>query len=181
MHIHPILIRHISNLTDARYFAAMQADWISISLTHDATSFSIWHSLRDWVEGLQFAAELAVDDESLLAKTIIEASPDGLIFPTFPTIEIPTDQQVFVTTIQPIPEGFRGLPIRILPYHAGQELTNTGGSELIFLEANWNTDMLRLLLNTGYTGGICFSGSHEDAVGIKDFSLLDDLIALLRD
>ena len=72
-------MRNIKHLTDARYFAAMGVDWMSMELNNDPTSFMKWHTLKDWVEGVQLAAEIGTPDEMLLAKTIIDARPDGII------------------------------------------------------------------------------------------------------
>ena len=74
-----ILVRNIKHLTDARYFAAMGVDWMSMELNSDPTSFMRWHTLRDWVEGVKLAAEIDAGDEMLLSKTIIDARPDGII------------------------------------------------------------------------------------------------------
>ena len=67
-------------MTDARYFAAMGVDWMSIELNNDPASFMRWHTLKDWVSGVKMAAEIIVPDEMLIAKTIIDAKPDGIVF-----------------------------------------------------------------------------------------------------
>ena len=77
--MNPILVRNIHHLTDARYFAAMGVEWMSIKLSADPASFSKWHMLKDWVAGVKLAAEIQMEDEMLLAKTIIDAAPDGII------------------------------------------------------------------------------------------------------
>ena len=66
MNRNPILIRNIKHLTDARYFAAMGVDWMSMPLTHDPQSFAMWHTLADWIEGVKLAAEIDVNDEMLV-------------------------------------------------------------------------------------------------------------------
>ena len=68
-----IFIRNISSLTDARYFAAMGVDWMSVKLSEDPASFSKWHTMREWVAGVKLAVELISNDESLIAKAMIDA------------------------------------------------------------------------------------------------------------
>ena len=74
-----ILVRNIRHLTDARYFAAMGVDWMSMELSGDPASFSKWHSMQEWISGVKLAAELTSEDESVIARTIIDVKPEGII------------------------------------------------------------------------------------------------------
>ena len=98
MNKNPILVRNISHLTDARYFAAMGVDWMSMELNGDPTSFMKWHTLKNWVEGVKLVAEIDTTDEMLLAKTIIDAMPDGIIVSTIAPLDIPAEIQLFHET-----------------------------------------------------------------------------------
>ena len=55
----------ITNLTDARYFAAWHVDWLGFDLTADGLSIlplTEVKEIRDWIEGPKIVGELAVLD-----------------------------------------------------------------------------------------------------------------------
>ncbi len=55
----------ISNLTDARYFAAWHVDWLGFDLTADGLailSLPAVKEIKDWIEGPKIVGELAVLD-----------------------------------------------------------------------------------------------------------------------
>ena len=55
----------ISNLTDARYFAAWQVDWLGFDLTPEGLAIlplSEVKEIKDWIEGPRIVGELAVLD-----------------------------------------------------------------------------------------------------------------------
>jgi hypothetical protein len=179
--MNPILVRNINHLTDARYFAAMGVDWMSIRLNADPTSFSKWHMLKDWVAGVKLAAEIQDDDEMLLARTIIDAEPDGIILNQLKIPEVPDNIQLFYEAdsiedfIQP-GEGTFIIQYDVLEMDKILQLP----SDRIFLQASWSLIQLELLLNKGYTGGICFLGGAEDKTGMRDYGVMDELIGLLN-
>jgi hypothetical protein len=98
MNLNPILVRNIKHLTDARYFAAMGVDWMSIELSTLPSTFSLWHSLKEWIEGIGLAAEIPADDEMLLARTIIEAGPNGIILNQLVLPDVPKEIRIFFDT-----------------------------------------------------------------------------------
>ena len=176
----PILVRNINHLTDARYFAAMGVDWMSIRLSDEPASFSTWHMLKDWVAGVKLAAEIRVDDEMLLAKTIIDAAPNGIIFNQFENPEIPENIQLFYeANINEAPTQ-PGKGIFIIHYN---EMYNDKILQLppdrIFVQASWSIKQLEHFLNLGYDGGICLMGGEEDKTGMRDYGVMDDLIGLI--
>jgi hypothetical protein len=177
----PIMIRNVSHLTDARYFAAMEVDWISIVLTDDPVSFSKWHAMRDWISGVKLAAELAATEESLVAKTIIDANPEGIITDNLDIIHLSGGIELFLLTQKVLPpdENY----FQIIPY-SNYNITPTEITVLyaghIFLEAAWSIQMIEDLKKANYMGGFCFQTSGELAVGIKDFSEMDELLELIK-
>ena len=55
----------ISNLTDARYFAAWHVDWLGFDLTPDGLTILPLpevKEIKDWIEGPKIVGELAVLD-----------------------------------------------------------------------------------------------------------------------
>ncbi|MBP7240094.1 MAG: hypothetical protein KBA14_07695 [Saprospiraceae bacterium] len=175
-----ILVRKIKHLTDARYFAAMGVDWMSMELNNDPTSFMKWHTLKDWVEGVQLAAEIGTPDEMLVAKTIIDAKPEGIILTQLIGIDELSDVELFFDTHyidrNKCPAGsFEIIHFDEIDTDRIPELS----SHTTFLQHEWTPDVLELLLAGGYEGGICFSGGEEDATGMRDYEAMDELLALI--
>ncbi len=182
MNRNPILVRKISHLTDARYFAAMGVDWMSIELHQDHASFSLWHTLKEWIEGVKLAAEIVSDDEMLLAKTIIDAVPNGIILNQFIFPDVPNNIKMFYETDMISPLNAKGDPTVILSFEINMLASGKileFPSDKIFLQSSWSMHSLLTLLDSGYKGGICFSGGQEDQTGVRDYGLMDDLLGLL--
>ena len=166
------------HLTDARYFAAMGVDWMSMELNEDPTSFMRWHTFKDWVEGVKLAAEIYTNDEMLLAKAVIDAQPQGMIFhQTGGSAGMP-DMQLFFDIHADDHHELPECSIRIMTYHPLVDMLSflDLDPQTTFLQADWTPDMLSTLLEAGYKGGICFSGGEEDATGVRDYEMMDQLL-----
>lgn len=181
---HPIFIRNITHLTDARYFAAMGVDWISIRLHSDPASFSFWHTLRDWIEGLKLAAEIEEDDEMLLSRIIIDAKPEGILANHPGFVHLTGGLEMFVAADKVNSNFYQhGIKV-ILPYDQGViDSTSFLSSppDQIYLESEWNEQSIVELKHSGYAGGFCFHGTPESKTGMKDFSEFDKLLELIRE
>ena len=179
----PILVRNITSLTDARYFAAMEVDWISMELSEDPASFSRWHTLRDWIEGVKLIAEPVVPDESLLSKIIIDAMPDGLVIMDAEYIHLTAGIQLFMVTDQVPAISHDPLMIHILTLDEVKRSSakwNEIPATQMFIEHDWTQETLRELLSTGYKGGVCLHGREEGQTGLVDFSEIDSLLEMIR-
>ncbi|MEO6132516.1 MAG: hypothetical protein ABIQ02_11755 [Saprospiraceae bacterium] len=181
MNQHKILVRKITHLTDARYFAAMGVDWISIELNADPASFFLWHTLKDWVEGVKLAAEISMPDETLLAKTIIDAYPDGIILNSLIVFDMPPDIQVFYDMKQDDRVDLLHRDHLIIEYdpETNKNLLQNFDRNKIFLQSDWTPGTLDQLLESGYGGGICFSGGDEETKGMRDYAIMDDMLGRL--
>jgi hypothetical protein len=177
----PILVRNIKHLTDARYFAAMRVDWMSIDLTTEPASFMLWHALRSWVEGVLLAAEMDINDEMLLAKTIIDAKPDGIILKNDSLIDLPDELDLFweVNSTEKMTAERRGKTILLYNDKTTIEVVLKIPADKLFLQARWSAEMLDDILSKGYTGGICFIGGDEDMTGVRDYGVMDEMMSIL--
>lgn len=177
-----ILIRNITNLTDARYFAAMEVDWISIRLSDDPATFARWHNLREWISGLKLAAEIATTDESLIAKSIIDANPDGIISDDPGIIHLTGGIELFVTSGNIIPGWKDDLFIQILPLelYKGSNSFPAQLSERIYLEAEWTLEMIEQIRSSKFGGGFSFPSIAESVNGMKDYSAMDEMIDVIK-
>ncbi len=181
---HQILVRKISNLTDARYFAAQGVDWLSIRLHSDPASFSFWHTVRDWVEGIRLAAEYEENDEMLLSKIIIDAKPEGLLANHLDFVHLTGGLEMFVVADDYHSHLLHhGIKV-ILPYDQGMADGKSFLSippDQIYLESEWNEQSILDIKNSGYSGGFCFRSTPESKTGMKDFSEIDHLLELIRE
>ncbi|HSF89014.1 MAG TPA: hypothetical protein VLA46_06315 [Saprospiraceae bacterium] len=175
-----ILVRNIKHLTDARYFAAMGVDWMSMELNSDPTSFMRWHTLKDWVEGVKLAAEIDAADEMLLSKTIIDAKPEGIVLSHLIDLEGISDAELFFDTQYVSLEKCPNHSFSIIHYDEidAVQILDLDPSAT-FVQHDWTVDELDQLLMTGYKGGICLTGGDEDATGMRDYELMDDLFERL--
>jgi len=183
MSANPILVRNIHHLTDARYFAAMEVDWISLELSNDSISFSKWHAMRDWISGLKFAAELKEPDESLVAKTIIDARPDGIISDSLDFVHLTGGVDLFILTEKLLPVSSNHLYAQIIPYdplNFDEGVLTFEAPALLYIEADWTTELISELKDINYSGGFCFRTVSEEIVGVKDYAAMDEMIALIR-
>lgn len=77
----------IANLTDARYFAAWDVEWLSFALDEggEGISPSELVAIRDWVEGPRIMAEFGLVEAAYLQQIVeltgIEAAQVGPFFP----------------------------------------------------------------------------------------------------
>ncbi len=175
-----ILVRNIKHLTDARYFAAMGVDWMSMELNNDPTSFMRWHTFRDWVAGVRMAAEIDVVDEMLLAKTLIDSKPDGIILTQLLDLEGISDAELFFDTRYVNPDKCPQNSFTILHVDDidADQIADLNPSTT-FLQHEWTVDELEKILQLGYEGGICFTGGDEDATGMRDYEVMDELLGRL--
>jgi len=179
MNRNQILVRNIQHLTDARYFAAMGVDWMSMELNGDPASFMRWHTFKDWVEGVKLAAEIYTNDEMLLAKAVIDAQPQGIVFhQPGGSAGLPDMQLFFDETACDDHTALPECSIRIMTYHPLVDMLAflDLDPQTTFLQADWTPDMLGSLLDAGFKGGICFSGGDEDATGMRDYEMMDQLL-----
>lgn len=180
MRSNQILVRNIKHLTDARYFAAMGVDWMSMELNNDPTSFMRWHTFKDWVEGVKLAAEMDAADEMLLAKTLIDAKPEGLILTQLLDLEGISETELFFDTHFVRQNECPNDSFHILHFDEmdADRILNLDFTTT-FLQHEWTIELLDHLLQTGYKGGICLTGGDEDATGMRDYELMDELLERL--
>jgi hypothetical protein len=180
---HSILVRHILHLTDARYFAAVGVDYMSLVLDDSQLSFDRWHAIKDWVEGVALVAEPSHDGESLLAKIIIDAKPDGILVNPSNLPDVPANLELFMLASDGIHPSaplavslIAEVPAEII--EAGYPLPEK--EESFFLQTEWTPFLVAKVLEQGYTGGFCFTGGQEEITGVRDYQMMDDMISLIK-
>jgi len=156
---------------------------MSLELDDSQLTFDRWHAIKDWVEGVSLVAEPSSTDESLLAKIIIDAKPDGLLINPLLLPNVPPEIELFITEsnfFQPTFIPGVSLIIEVAPdiLETGIDIPNQENS--VFLQTDWNPLLLAQVLQQGFTGGICFTGGKEEITGVRDYNEMDDMMSLLR-
>ncbi|MEO0734260.1 MAG: hypothetical protein AAFZ52_15600 [Bacteroidota bacterium] len=68
----PVLASGITHLTDARYFAAWEVDYLAFPLGgDDGITWDYLNALREWVEGPAIVAELPADADGATWATAL--------------------------------------------------------------------------------------------------------------
>lgn len=179
----PVIARQISHLTDARYFAALEVDYLTFDLgsSENAINEITYHGIAEWVEG---------------PKTLIENPPHrnfesevGYVFgypmqaenlKTF--IEISINQ---LKELETHPKGNYIVLLDEKEYPGAALLTALskyeGEAQFYFQAEVYLTPFIQFLLDDYPNMGIVFCGSKEEKTGMKSYEALDEVIELLEE
>ena len=177
-----VFIRNVTQLTDARYFAAMGVQWMSLLIEEDPKSFTRWHALRDWVEGVRLAADIGTNEESTVARMIIDARPDGIVSPSIDLLHLAGGVDYFLLTETKVDREIREMIRMIVNVENMATLPDwilNFDAEQIFIQTDLQIEVIKSYLQQGYEGGFCLLASGEQVTGIKDFSEWDQILELL--
>lgn len=172
-----ILVQNITNLTDARYFAAWGVDYLSFNMVPDSEYFLQWEKISEiinWVEG----------PLSLVETNALEflEGVDGHILSSMYS-SLPLNKEAFFRI--PMSELKKGLPAgnyisKINTPAQIAELsavTNHAEGCNIYLDiCDYNIEELDKLPDNG----IVIQGGEEEKVGVKSFEELDVLYEWLH-
>lgn len=165
-----VIAQNITNLTDARYFAAWGVDYLSFNISKDSPFFielSKAQEIIEWVEGpLSLIESNAVE--------FIEGIDGHILSNIFSSL--PLNKEAFFRT--PMSEVLRGLP-------AGKYIIQPNPSEV---EALFKLDASKIMgcdifvdaqdlgiaqLEELPEYGLVLQGGAEEKVGVKSFDELD--------
>lgn len=93
----------VTNLTDARYFAAREVTWLGFDLdeasdTH--VSPKMVQAMREWVDGVQFVGEFHIASAATIQDAIAELQLDAVQVGMFTGIETLADLQADVPVLK---------------------------------------------------------------------------------
>lgn len=168
-----VIASGITNLTDARYFAAMGVDWMGFDLrTEPRIPVEQMHAIMDWVEGPRWFVEIMQT----------------------PPFDMPSNVEWVISSrkindwqeaSESSPEGQDGnKPLLI---DCGKELTTSehetietlAANNTVWIRAAWQEELLHEVFHRYPQVGIVLSGGTEEEVGVKDFEFMDVLFELL--
>lgn len=179
----PVIARQISHLTDARYFAALEVNYMTYDLgsSEDAIDETTYHGIAEWVEG---------------PKILIENPPHrnfgdavGYVF-GYPLVaeDDSTFIEMTISQLKDLESHPLGNYIILLDekeYPGAALLTALskyeGQAQFYFQSDVYLTPFIQFLLDDYPMMGIVFCGSKEEKTGMKSYEALDDVIELLEE
>lgn len=168
-----VIATHITNLTDARYFAAWGVDYLMFDLDPDSPHYISTNDvleIKEWVEGPKIIVHNAT------AESIDRINPDGIVLDNAyrdNTTEVELEFRKVVAN-----DIALGLP-------QGNYLINEGGEALSNITddgSDYYVDFASIeieQLNSYPHLGLQVRGGAEEKVGVKTFDDLDELFDLL--
>lgn len=197
----------ITNLTDARYFAAREVEWLGFNL--DAGTENFVHpltvkSIQEWVEGPKIVGEFGLQDKNEILQTIellkLDGIQTGMFSDTAPFVEkgIPVIKEIvieqgldYAELTKRLESDVRSADIFLLNYSK-----NKLPWSLVSLDSNALKDLCRrfkILLGIDFTPieledilnslpiyGLNLKGGEEEKVGFKSFDELDEIFDMLE-
>ncbi|HMO39847.1 MAG TPA: hypothetical protein PKC76_10675 [Saprospiraceae bacterium] len=200
----------VTNLTDARYFAAREVTWLSFDCRAGSDAHlppATIHAIREWVGGVQYLGEFdlstAADIQELMDALQFDAiqvgpltGPEVLVnlkatVPIFKEIVVePETAQAAVhhqlVLFQPLVQGFvLDFAKNKLPFPTGGPLPLAQIAAWcrefpIFINADWHKETLKTTLEALQPQGLCVKGGAEEKVGYKSFAEMDEIFDLLE-
>ncbi len=170
-----IIAQNITNLTDARYFAAWGVEYISFNSIPESAYYindDNIKEIKDWVEGPQCLIEANALEFEDLADGFILSN----IYSSLPIVKDTFFRIAFDDIIKGLPDGKYISKINTAQLDTLANI-DTQNLHLFFdiseLELN---DILRL-----QDFGLVVQGGEEEKVGLKSYDELDKLYELLLD
>ena len=173
-----VIAQNITNLTDARYFAAWGVDYLSFNNIPD----SEYHinnekiaEIKEWVEG----PKCLIETQSLDMDEVGDGFILSNIFSSLPIVKESFFRIEFEDIIKGLPGGKYISPINSSQLDSFVKLNK---EELLGLDLYFD------ISNIGFSDlepikdyGIVIQGGEEEKVGVKSFEALDELYEILMD
>jgi phosphoribosylanthranilate isomerase len=196
----------LTNLTDARYFAAREATWLGFNLDAGSEAYvdpTQVLAIREWVDsvlivgefGLQSASEIR-EYADFLRLDAVQVSPftppevlielRDLILIRELVFETPPSAHDIREALQPyaglcawflLDFEKNRLPMSALP----PEMPELCREFPLLLACDWTPAQLRQALEVWQPAGIALRGGDEEKVGYKSFDELDELLDVLEE
>lgn len=192
----------LSHLTDARYFASMEVDWIGFNLdplAENAANPPFVKAIREWISGPTFVGEFnytpATDILNIAESAGLGAIQLGPLFDYNELVIIPDSYTLFaeirIESNVPDPSLFA-----FLQQHAGKinyyilnfshitkplsflwkdALVSLCRSYPIFIYCNGGSDQVVEYIQYFKPVGYCLTGGSEEKTGLKSFEELDEI------
>ncbi len=196
----------VTNLTDARYFAAWEVEWLGFNLDTGAADYippANMEAIREWVDGVKI---LQATDEILGAVDMLKLDAVQVgMFADLPTIkalheaEVPVIQEMVVQDLSELDAIATQMKANedqvqyfVLDFakneikwtdiqtNALEQLQELCEEFPILLSVDFPAGQVEEVLETTAASGISVRGGEEEKVGYKSFDELDDLFEALE-
>jgi phosphoribosylanthranilate isomerase len=200
----------VSNLTDARYFSALEVQWLGFSLTEgdNFVSVPVIKAIKEWLEGPFFVGEFGLEDAETIASMVNNIGLDAIQVPIFYTeslqdINVPIFKEIVIeeslkaSELQQLIENNsihttyfildfqkNNIPWKsiLLSDNVNLEVLQRLCQQYqIFLNIDCSPKEINSILQAIQPHGLCVCGSEEEAVGVKAFNDLQDWFDVLED
>lgn len=197
----------ITNLTDARYFAAMGVDWLGFSLDPSAAGHvppKTMQEMTAWLEGPAIVGEFSMATAQTIRESFEILNLDFVQLGHFYDADtaralnnIPIIKEIIIEHLEEIPQ-LNSTLTKLLPYVSfflidlsknGLSIDNQADSLQylkrvckafpVLLKVTDHYKSINNILETVQPLGISVVGGEEEAVGVKSFDELDELFEVL--
>ncbi len=195
----------ITNLTDARYFAAWEVEWMGFNLEAGSDDYiepKNMNAIKEWVDGVKIVGEFNLPDLETVKAAIevlnIEQAQVGpftdhntlkAISELLPVIqEVVVEADASLDALHPIfDQNAELVEIFILNFDKNKiewetiqqnilpELQELTQEHKILLSMNFNEDNIDAILDQVKPLGINLKGGDEEKVGYKSYDELDEI------
>lgn len=185
----------ITNLTDARYFAAKEVDYLGFNLEENTEGYldpMYMRAIREWVEGPKIVGEFDRSPAAVVREaaaflaldavqvTQVEQLPDlqGLeVLLRVPNAANPAFFEELLRYAAPFVTGFllefSGSAAAAVQGEQAAAWRRLFAQHPVFLDADVPADALLLLLDALQPAGLALRGGAEDRVGVKSFEAVE--------
>lgn len=192
----------IANLTDARYFAAREVEWLGFNLdpgTEGAVSPAHVMAFKEWVEGPKIVGEFGIQTATEIASITEALDLDAIQIGLFAdakaihaSISVPLIQEIIIekgnwpNTLSDQVDIFlidcmkNNVSWEELNDTERQTLVDWCENHRVILSIDVASDQLIELLEELNPYGFNMQGDEEEKVGYKSFDELDELLDVLE-
>ncbi len=181
-----IIANGITNLTDARYFAAMGVDWMGFDMGQDSPlTITQVVAFADWVEGPEFFLDVRNRTVDQIAEMLGNFPAAGLLLDKQVSLPHFAGKRILSLAPDDTPTAAldRMQDTLIVDEEQWRQMGNTGiydNADEIWLKIENVTQYQCLKAELYKLSGIVVSGGDEQKVGLKSYNDLDDLLNLIR-
>lgn len=201
-----IIASQITNLTDARYFAAWGVEWLCFTLESGAASFINpiqVNAIKEWVTGPKIMGSFSGLDVEAIEESVRLLSLDAVEVSRFARLDqlnlsipilvsIVVENGMTVSQLTAIFNQHSKADFFILDFEKNRpnpdetevmdsdHLSSIIQQRPIFIHFGKTVRPIPDLVDDWRPYGIRLAGSEEEQVGVKTFDELDDLLEILR-
>ncbi len=197
----------ITNLTDARYFAAREVEWLGFNL--DAGTENFIHpqnikAIKEWLEGPKIVGEFGMQDSSEINAAIDFLDLDVVQVGMYTEVdsldlkEATLIKEIVVETEEDyydlrstLESDSANVDIFLLNYSKNNISWSSVGSKLnalkelcnrfkIILSIDFEAAQLNEILESVNIYGLSLKGGEEEKIGYKSFDQLDEILDVLE-